>query len=104
MEFNIKQRFTALDLSVGDIMYDAEDDVMVKVVFVGSAVTRKTGTLNLRNGVYGISNEVVRQLVLEDTDSKLICILDVFGKDGELPKMDSGKQRFRHLIKNQQNS
>ena len=101
MSYEVKKRFTALDLRVGDLMYDAEEDTMVKVIFVGEATIKDIAIISLRGGNAGITKDTFRQVVIEDTESKMISVLDVFGKQGEMPKMENGKPRFRHLMKSQ---
>ena len=100
MNYNVTKNFTALDLKVGDLMYDAQEDEMVKVVFVGQATIKKVATLNRMgsNSYLTQDTETFRQIVLEETEEKMISVIDVFGKKGELPKLNNGKPRFRHLI------
>lgn len=98
MNYNIKQKFTAKDLQVGDLMYDAQESVVVKIAFVGSTTYKKVTAITLFTAEVGVI--AINQIVLENVDSKEIYVLEVIGKEGILPKLNSGKPRFRHLIKN----
>lgn len=105
MNYNIKKSFKASDLQVGDLMYDALNDVMVKVAFIGETIHQKVQKLKV-TGMLDISSSTttveIKQFVLEDTEDKVIFMVHVIGKDGKLPALESGKPRFRHLMKNQE--
>jgi hypothetical protein len=102
MNYNIKQSFKHTDLQVGDLMYDALNDVMVRVAYIGSVVRQKVKELKI-SGMLDISSKTteveIRQYVFEDMEDKIIFMINVIGKDGLLPQLENGKPRFRHLMR-----
>ena len=105
MNYNIKKSFKASDLQVDDLMYDALNDSMVKVLFVSDTIKKKVVELKVENGLdFHISTTEtgyiqIKQVVLENTEDKLIFILYVTDKEGKLPVMENNKPRFRHLMR-----
>jgi len=103
MNYDIKQSFTARELQVGDLMYDALKDTMVRVAYIGSLLEKEVPTgygIIQDSHLTSITTKVQWvQIVLEQVEEKTIYTLDVIGKVGNLPLLDNGKARFRHLIK-----
>lgn len=90
MNYDIKNEFTALDLEVGDLMYDAKEEGMVKVVFVHNTV---------QENVLAEGPLEIKQIVFERLEDGIVFLITVVGKRGVLPRIENGKPRFRHLIK-----
>lgn len=107
MNYSIKKSFKASDLQVGDLMYDALNDVMVRVAFVSETIQKKVTELKIESGLDFLlllsSTETadiqLKQFVLENTEDKTIFMVDVIGKEGKLPVLENNKPRFRHLMR-----
>lgn len=101
MSYKIKKSFKASDLRVGDLMYDALEDVMVRVVFVTEAIQKKITQLNVFDLDFSTKTIDVqlKQFVLENMEDKSIFMIDVIGKEGKLPVLENNKPRFRHHMR-----
>lgn len=105
MNYSIKKSFKASDLQVGDLMYDALNDVMVRVAFVSETIQKKVTELKIESGLDFLLSSTkttdiqLKQFVLENIEDKSIFMVDVIGKDGKLPLMENNKPRFRHLMR-----
>lgn len=102
MNYNIKEKFTALDLQLDDLIYDAQDDTMMRVAMIGPIITKKVEETKLSpiTGYTTVKVDLqIRQIVLENVETKELYMLKVRGKDGELPKLENNQPRFRHLVK-----
>ena len=98
MNYETKQKFTVKDLEIDDIMYDAEKDVMVRVAYINRTVTTVTYARSLNLPVDRPVKTI--QILLETLEKdKLAYLVDVYGDAGDIPLLNNGKNRFRHLIK-----
>lgn len=91
MDYTIKQKFTAHDLKVGNLVYDSVHDALLKVAYLGKTIKIQKGSGS------DIKDECI-QIIFEDTKNGKLIQLDVFGKEGILPKDRNGNNQFRHLL------
>lgn len=105
MNYSIKKSFKASDLQVGDLMYDALNDVLVRVAFVSETIQKKVTELKIESGLDFLLSSTkttdiqLKQFVLENTEDKTIFMVDAIGKEGKLPVLENNKPRFRHLMR-----
>lgn len=82
--YTIKKKFTALDFEVGNLVYDATHDAMLKVAYIGK---RK------------VQSKTILQIIFEDTANGMLIRVEALDEKGTLPKDKKGNKQFKHLIK-----
>lgn len=82
--YTIKKKFTALDFEVGNLVYDAAHDAMLKVAYIGKR---------------RVQSKTILQIIFEDTANGMLIRVEALDEKGTLPKDKKGNKQFKHLIK-----